>query len=176
MFAFLLLLACTGKIPDDDSAGGDSTPVDDSGTPVDSDTGTPGEVFELGDPSFVVDFGGTAWSSVTGYWAASVRTIRAEVTIDSTTTEIVYIEVDGDLAVPGTYPIDEIEYVRQVSQAGDAFHYTAHSPASMTLKVRGFADGDALFAETAGAATMSDSVKGGSTQVTGVVIESWPAY
>lgn len=175
MSAFLLL-ACSGTIPDDDAAGRESAPTEDSGTPADTDSGTPGEVFELGDPSFVVDIGGAAWSSVTGYWAASVRTIRAEKAIDSTTSEIVYVEVDGELSVPGTYPIDAIQYVRQVSQAGDAFHYTARSPANMTLTVRGFAEGDALFAETAGTATMSDSVKGGSTQLTGMVIESWPAY
>lgn len=172
----LFLVACSPSIPNDDSSSGDTDgPGDDSGST--DDTGGPGEVYELGEPSFTadIDAAGT-WTSADGYWSAAVKTVRAEVAIDASTVEIVFIEVDGDLTQAKVHPITDIEYVQQVSQAGDAFHYSVHNPSGITLKVLGFADGTALFAETQGTATLTDEVSGGTTQLTGVGIESWPAY
>jgi hypothetical protein len=83
--------------------------------------------------------------------------------------------VDGDIDVAGTYVVTSIEYVQQLAQSGDVFHYTAEDP-PLELVVEGFAEEDYLFAHTTGSAEMDDAVGGGSKTAKDLVAASWPVY
>lgn len=175
-----LLLACVAKVDmdsaepeEDDTSGGDTAA--DSGDTGDSDD--PGEVYELGDPAFSVTLDGGAWESPEGYWVdlGDESTLRAEVEVTGA-VQIVIITVEGDVSSAGTFAVASVEWVEQVSQAGDSFHYTANAPAGMTWTTLGFAEEDNLFGALGGEATATDSVGGGSIPVGAGSVESWPHY
>lgn len=179
----LALVGCTASPPNGEpldtaadtgetGGGGETGDTSDLGPFPDG-----GEVYDLGDPSFTLQIEGTgAWTTGDGYWSGAVKTLRGSYTVDKTTGEAVVIEIDGDLAVPGRYAVHTIEFVRQLSQSGDVFHYSARNPEGFRLVVTGFADGDHLFAQTEGDATLTDSIGGGTATLGSLVTESWPPY
>lgn len=172
----LLLAACTGTIHSDDGkhTGGDT--ADTGGGEELGPFPDGGEVYDLGTPSFTVQAGGESWSAEGGYWSGAVATLRGEHAVDTKVVELVSVEIDGDPAVPGRYAVTQVEFVQQVAQSGDSFHYQARDPAGLRLVVSGFAEGDALFAESEGSAELVDTVTGGDLTLSGLVVESWPVY
>lgn len=174
----LLLLACASKEPDD--TGADTSPdTAETGDTGDSDTGhDSGQVFELGDPLLQVGFGKQTWSSSDGYWfsASGLSTIKASLAIDAKNQEQVSMQIDGDVAWAGTYPVAEMVWVHQLSASGDTFKYEVHDPPDVTFTVEGFAEGDHLFGHLDGVAHLVDSVAGGPMSAHDLTVQSWGPY
>lgn len=174
----LLLLACVAKVDTDDGDdGGEDTSTAAADTGDTSDSGDPGEVYELGDPAFSIELGGETWESAEGYWVVlgDESTIRAELEVTGA-VQIVILTIDGDISDAGTHPLVSMQWVEQVSQAGDSFHYNVNDPALLSFSTLGFAEKDNLFARMEGTATMLDSVGGGTAAAGAAAIESWPPH
>lgn len=175
---WFLLFACSATLKVDDSAGQEADADTDADTDTDVGTGPdtgPGEVFEPTTPSLVADLSGTSWSAAEGYWFGSedFSSVRGELPIDATTSESFTLQTEGDIHHAGSFPVTNVDYVQQVSQAGDAFHYLVSSPVGVRLIVEGFADGDKLFAHLEGTAHLTDSVGGGTKDLVGLTVETW---
>jgi len=179
---FGLLLACVASTKDADSAFPTESDADtDADADVDSDcsgptTGTSPEL-PAETPAFSVEVG-DRWVAETGYWVDldGVSTVKGNLEIDNSTQEVVIVTVEGDVGVAGRYPVERVEFVRQLSASGDVFHYSTSEPTGLCLVVEGHAE-EALFAHTEGQAGMSDPVAGyGAITMSALEVRAWPPY
>ncbi|MCB9743000.1 MAG: hypothetical protein H6741_02655 [Alphaproteobacteria bacterium] len=176
-----MALACGSKDADDTGASNDDTqPGDDTAVSGDdSDNGDTsfGEVFERGDPSYTVNFNGSLWSSSTGYYLGNTSSFINATGGDSSRSQTVTIEVDGNVRYADTYPVKSITYAEGPAQGSVDVNYSVTNPSGVTFTVQGFAEETYLFGELNGTATLTDTIGGGgSADFTGLVIESWPKF
>lgn len=179
-----LLLACAGPKDTTDNAADDSSPTSDDSTSDDStaddssgDDTSLGEEFERTDPLFTVQFAGSTWSSATGYYTGGQGGSFINATGgDSSRSQTVTIQVDGNLRYAGEYAVGSIHYTEGPAQAGVDVDYGNDNPVGVTFVVEGFAEERYLFGHMTGNATLTDSFSGGTAEWTELTLVSWPRF
>ena len=182
-----LSTACVGaKVNSEDSGGGKSDSGSlETGDTESKDTGCPepgepepGVAHELDDSEFNVALGDKTFSGTDGHW-----NVRSQGCVSSlTSTKVlgslnqnVTLEVYGDISGAGTYPVRTFTYSENQAQDASTFEYKASDP-GVNLVVSGYANQTFLHGSIDGAFQTVDSVSGGASELTSLVIENWPLF
>ena len=165
----LATIGCSGK--DGTASFGSDTgtvtgEIDDTGPGGDDGGGVTGigEVYPDDDPLFSILISGETWEldpvveGNLGYFTGN--TLYAQLSTGTGTSQTVSIQIDGDLMVPGTYPVTYMSYTFQVAQdpptVGDVVDPEGFMVTCLGFAETGNADATHIYAVSSGEATLSD--------------------